>query len=210
MTFPFPYICPISAGGTASISFFNSSTSTTSSITAPASILAGDLLFILSRGTSASAPALVTPSGFTVIPNTNLTLFGSRTASFYKLATGTEGGTSLSVISATQMTSIMMVFRRSVAATTLTPSTWTGQFLSGTPSNQTVSGGTATLVVIGALYSSGGTLSMTDSPAFDATVVNGTVASVGYRLLNSGTTSDTISTTVTGSSYLASGYISMS
>lgn len=79
-----------------SLSYITRTTSTAAAITAPSSIIAGDLLVIVqyAGGNGVAPVANATPTGFTDIP-TSPAGTRSRLAICYKVAAGTEGGTSL-------------------------------------------------------------------------------------------------------------------
>jgi hypothetical protein len=175
------------------LSFFASATATSgATITAPASINAGDLIVLIDWGgmASGSPPTAVTPSGFTKdhdsvnsALNNDCRLIISR-----KIAAGTEGGTSITGMSAdSNIRKIMMVFRGSSAIATATPSSFFDSgFTNGDPSAQTVtaSGGTPPLVAIGATMcrdTANPTITMTPN---DGTVSAGTRLRAGYKIYN--------------------------
>lgn len=75
-------------GGLSRVSLFDSSTSTSGTITAPSGISAGDLIVLLdSAGSGSGTP----PTGFTQIDEQG-GFGGLDTIASYKIATGTEGG----------------------------------------------------------------------------------------------------------------------
>lgn len=171
-----------------------SATSVTNSITVP-TVAAGDLIVFANHSTSdpAPAPALVTPSGFTNLAN--VTTGGARASLFYKLAAGTESGSSLSGMNGDFYKYIALVtFRRSPAAATATPSSWNSQITDGNPTQQTVSssGGVVPLVVIGSYGSSGfavdpRTFTVGGSAAKDSELaVSGNALYLAWKIYNSG------------------------
>ena len=126
-------------------------TSTTSTITAPADIIAGDMLVLLDRAHGSSLPTDVTPTGWTTLNNQSN---GSTTRQnlSYKLAVGTEASSSITGMNgADNNWKIMQVYRPNVAATTLTAGGGVGTITNGDPAAQTItsSAGAAPLVVFG-------------------------------------------------------------
>jgi hypothetical protein len=113
------------------IAFVNSSVSTGSTIIIPSGVQAGDLLVITHCGSDndGSPPPNVTPSGFTLATTESQSAgskFSWRHSVHYKLAVGTEGGTSVNVIQGNDgylnpdQRSICMQFRRSPSAAGIT------------------------------------------------------------------------------------------
>lgn len=84
------------------LDFVDFTFSSAATIAHPASVLAGDLLFIVHCGSDedATAPAQVTPSGYTLLGTATDSSGGVslRLSVHYKVAAGTEGGTSVNVI----------------------------------------------------------------------------------------------------------------
>lgn len=193
------------------ISFFNSATSTASTITAPASINAGDLIVIADAGANAgTAVTLVTPTGFTALASFNPSGTSGMVVS-YKKAVGTEGGTSITGINATTNRKALAVFRDSPAASVITPSTVNSEGTTGDPvaQNVTASGGTAPLVVIGAYFSSGGVTGQSFTPASDGDISPNTGLHLSYKIYNSSPQNTTIDEGDGGTNGLASCYIQM-
>lgn len=170
-----------------------SATSLTNSITVP-TVAAGDLIVFANHATNdpAPAPALVTPSGFTNLAN--VTTGASRASLFYKLAAGTESGSSISGMNSDLYMSIALItFRRSPAAATATPSSWNSEITDGNPTQQTVSssGGIVPLVVIGSYGSVAAvdprTFTVGGSAAKDNELaVSGNALYLAWKIYNSG------------------------
>jgi hypothetical protein len=121
-----------------------SSTSTTSTITAPAGIIAGDLLVLMDSATSAlSTPTSVIPAGFTQITQSNGTGGGAgqRQILSYKLADGSEAGASITGMTGNFLRKVLATFRGNVPATAVTPAGAAAQTTSGNPSAQIVPSG---------------------------------------------------------------------
>jgi hypothetical protein len=130
-----------------------SATSTATTITAPSGIQAGDLIVMADCAGGVSTPTDVIPTGFTGI-ETNTTPITSRMRCSYKLADGSEGGTSITGMAATGFGSVakaIYVFRGDFPASSLTLADVETQGTSGNPTAQTVSasGGIAPLVILG-------------------------------------------------------------
>lgn len=155
----FPILFPAAAGFTGTISFFGSSTSTGSTITWPASVAAGDLaiLFDLAVNFPAPAPASVTPSGFSAIGSslTDTTSgAGSRLNCWSKVLVGGES-TLTGMNGSAENSKLLAVFRKTAGTWGSPASVNQAISNSGTPSSpQTVTVGSAPLLVIGAAMSS--------------------------------------------------------
>lgn len=101
------------------LSYLTSTTSTTSSITIPATSQVGDLalLFEFSRNTGASPVTVVTPSGWTLF--TQATAFavspGATVTAFYKILVSGDPGTSITAMSGTSGNNkIMAIYRGNI------------------------------------------------------------------------------------------------
>lgn len=188
-----PGWCPSAAFAAAQLTTLSeqaSATSTSSSVTGPASIAEGDLLVLLDRAQSSiSVPAKVIPSGFTEIADTNDGIYTRQVAS-YKIADGSEASASLTGMNgAVSNDKALYVFRGDVAITSVNVSTPNAEITSIDPAQQTVSasGGTAPLVVL-ACY---GTYFLyaisprTFSPAKDGEINSGTDLYLAYKIYNS-------------------------
>jgi hypothetical protein len=172
-----------------------SSTSTGGNITAPAGILAGDLLVILDRAWDIrfTPPASVTPSGFTLIGSslsgTNFNDgFNYKQNVSYKLANGSEASASIAGMSGGGGTlKAMLVFRGNTPATALTLGGSAGQITDNDPTLQTcaASGGVAPLVVFGCYGSSGVVNPRTFSTTKDGEVNPSTSLYLAWKIYNS-------------------------
>lgn len=140
------------------ITLFGSSTADSSStFDVPASVLAGDLIVVLDLSThnSGSAPTTVVPTDFTSIVNTLAPDGDQRQILSYKLAVGTEGGTTLTGMEDDGVTvracKCLYVFRRSPVAGSLTVAGVVSTSVNTNPAAQniTASSGVVPLVVIG-------------------------------------------------------------
>lgn len=169
----------------ANVVFVDSATSSTSTITAPADIQAGDLLVIASTASDddGSPPSLVTPAGFTLATDETAS-FGSK-ASFrltvhYKEAVGTEGGVAFNVMSSSDpyynpdQNALMGVWRRTPAATTITLQD-AENTSGGGVGTITASGGVTPLVAIAVgsqAVAAAGDPAVTMTPTRDGTIDN--------------------------------------
>jgi hypothetical protein len=138
---------------------------------------------------TSGTPASVTPTGFTLWksdPGTN----SARLSLSYKLAAGTESGSLTGMNGNLRNHKIMLVFRGTVAFTSLTASTAVSSGATDAdPAAQTfaASGGTAPLVVIGATcVQTGGVMpDFNMSPTQDGLYDNGVDnLKLGYKIYN--------------------------
>lgn len=141
-------------GGVANLSALTqplSATSVASTITAPTGIQAGDIIVLFDSAQNLSTiPATVVPTGFTSIINAPSSLSHREIISF-KLADGTEGGTTITGMNgATSNRKVIFVFRGDIAITTVTPANAGNVTTSGNPASTLVtsSAGIAPLVVL--------------------------------------------------------------
>lgn len=191
----FTFPITLFGGGITVISFFDSATSTASTITAPASINAGDAIILFDRPVSSGTPPSTVPTNFISIGdnvNTNL-----RSILSYKLALGTEGGTSITGANgSTSNQKVMLVFRGNTAASLITISSFVGQATTGNPTAQVVplTGQPAPLVVFG-IYSANGSISGANrvmTPTKDAEFDAVNSAWIAYTIYNSAPTDTTV------------------
>lgn len=190
MTFPFPTFMPSSSAALTTITQQSSSTAGGSgaTITAPASINAGDLIVLIDYAINATGlPTEVVPSGFTSI--SSVSSGKTRCILSYKKADGTEGSSSITGMSSNinVMYKVIVTFRGDVAATTITSNDPDGEATTGNPTAQTVtaSGGSSPLVVIGGYASNNNVNPRTMSPAKDGEVGSSTVAYIAWKIYNS-------------------------
>lgn len=184
-------------------------------ITAPADIIAGDLLMIAdSCGGLYSAPALVTPSGFT--NRSNVTTGSQRMAVFTKLATGSEASTVYTGMADPVFDSvakIFLVFRPNVALGSLTTGTWGGQATTADPTSQTVtiSAISTPVVAIGVYCALAAVDPRTMTAAKDAEVsaINAVATNlwVAWKIYNSSPSNVSVDMADEGSNFLSSGYL---
>lgn len=192
-------------------------TSTATTITAPAGIIAGDLLVLLDKGLNAlaTAPVTVIATGFTSISNITASLgaSGIRQILSYKLADGSEGGASLTGLSGNLRNKALYTFRQTPAAIVANVGSVNGEITAGNPVAQTVTSGSGALplVVIGG-YASGSAIDpRTFSPAKDGELERGTGMYLAYKIYNAEPADVTIDMDDEGAdNELQSCYISLS
>lgn len=198
-----------------SIALFASTSISSTAISLPASIAAGDLIVILNHARdSVGTPNLVTPSGFTNQVNFTGGQTGNngRFAVHTKLAVGTEGGTSATGMSGDTLTDLVVaVFRRTPAAAGLTISTPNTQATTADPSAQNVaaSGGEAPSVTLGCYGATGAISPRTMSPAKTAEANASTGTYLAWLIQNSAPSDVSVDMEDEGANLLASFYISM-
>ncbi len=181
-----------------SISLLGTSTSADSAtIDMPAGIAAGNYAWLVdfSQNTSTSAPALVTPSGFTnVLSQTSAATNGTRIAQSIKILDGTETTITGMGVGTRGALKLLLVFRATEGTT------WTRLNArcvvngAGTGvANQTVGAGTAPCFIVGCNFSKGGTIPSPQISTGDndiVTVTSGTTpanfATAAYRINNTG------------------------
>jgi len=169
-----------------SVSYLTSAGTNTSSVTIPATSRAGDVAVLFDEGRGASAPSLVTPSGWTNLVNT--TAGSARMAVFYKILASGEPNTSITGMDGSFGESkLLLVFRPNTPVTTVTPSTFLSEITSGNPASQSAaaSGQIAPVIVLGGAsdQDTGAPTFTTASPAFDGEVTQaGSGADYAFRM----------------------------
>lgn len=192
------------------------------SIVTPISVLAGDVLVWTNFGVGAEDSAI--PSGFTLLEETSLSDGPGptikRTLTAYKIATGAEGGTTLtgmSVASANNSAAFLLVFRGKNAFSSVSTGTWNGEVTNATPAQQTVSPpsvGIVLVLAVAAARSTSADISFsTQSPSFANTLsirdaTNLQAMTVGCTAYAASATTQTIAIGDNGNSNtLQSGYL---
>ncbi len=183
-----------------------SSVSTASTITTPASILAGDLIILIDHAVHSSAPTVVTPSGYTNIVNT---LSGNdRVLVSYKISDGSDSSVSLTGMNgATLNRKAVLVFRGDNAPVVVTGGTYEVTLSAPTNQVQNVAGFTTPVVVLALWGSTGSITTRGMSPAKDGEVnVASNLSYAGWKIYNASPSSTTVSQTDTGTNRLFSCY----
>jgi hypothetical protein len=174
----------------ATISQVASATSAATTVTGPASIIAGDLLVLLDMAFNATLPASTVPSGFTIIWDQNDTV-SQRTIMSYKIATGAEASASLTGMAGSALVNKQLyVFRGDSAIAAVSVLDVDSQFTSGNPTAQTITSGSgvAPLVVL-AGYSADTainprTFTVGGVAAKDGELAHGVLAYLAYKIYN--------------------------
>lgn len=142
-----------------------SATSTNSAnITAPVGIAAGDLIVMYDCATSDSGPASVVPTGFTQIYDSGISGSNGKAITSYKIAAGTEGGTTITgMVGAGALSSsakAIYVFRGDNPIAVITALDVDNTNTTGNPGAQTITSATGVvpLVVLGFYVVTGNTL----------------------------------------------------
>ena len=166
----------------------NATTSTLSTITAPATINAGDVLVLFDTALGSGLPTNVVPSGFTQI--VTYTSTEVRNTVSYKIAAGTEDGSTITGMNGDVANDkVMLRIVPSAAVATVTVGSLTSQITDADPTAQncTASAGVVPLVVCG-WYTADSNISgatRTFSPAQDAEVNSSVYSYVKYKIYNS-------------------------
>lgn len=171
------------------IGFFASAVATDGdpTVTAPAGILRGDLIVLLDRVSQTGLPTAVVPSGFTQIRSDN---DGSsvRMIPSYKIALGTEGGTSITGMAAGSFEDgkALAVFRGNVPISGVSIASSAGQITNGNPTSQnvTAASGVSPLIVIGGYASNAAVNPRTFTPAKDGEINPDTLLYLAYKIYN--------------------------
>jgi len=163
------------AAGTVSLAFKSSavSTLTAGTIVAPSGIVPDDIIVLYDNVSMASGfPTSLVPSGFTSILD-NTTSTNRRVICSYKIATGSEGGTTITGMSSNNTNAKIMLVFSTNGASSVNVKSVQYEGTDNDPAAQVISSGsgTAPLVAIGFNRNTSGTgISM--SPTEDGSVVN--------------------------------------
>lgn len=164
-----------------------SSSSSSSTIVIPGNIQAGDIIVLTDKAAGTTGiPTTVVPTGFTSIINSSGGT--ARLISSYKIADGTESGTTITGMNgASSNRKALVVLRPDAPATSVTAFSTAGQVTDGNPTLQTVTAGSGTpaLVVFG-VYGTDSTAiaPRTFSPAPDAEITPATNHYLAYKIYN--------------------------
>lgn len=164
-----------------------SSSSSSSTIVIPGNIQAGDIIVLTDKAAGTTGiPTTVVPTGFTSIINSSGGT--ARLISSYKIANGTESGTTITGMNgASSNRKALVVLRPDAPATSVTAFSTAGQVTDGNPTLQTVTAGSGTpaLVVFG-VYGTDSTAiaPRTFSPAPDAEITPATNHYLAYKIYN--------------------------
>jgi hypothetical protein len=180
------------------LNFVASATSSATSITLPAGIQAGDIIVLWDKAASLTAtPTTIIPTGFTSVGNIFNSVASSlgyftRSIMSYKIANGSEGGSSIAGMSADSFVhKIAMVFRPNFTPSAATPKSVGGEVTVNNPASQTVSAsfGTVPLIIFGFYGQTNNAISpRTFSPSEDGEISNsavpGSTCFAKYKIYN--------------------------
>lgn len=178
------------------MSFFNSANTTSSTITWPGSLQAGDVAFVFNMsGGIANVPAEVVPSGFTRFSTSTIASTARYTASS-KILTGSESGSLTLQNGNGSNRGVMIVLRGTQPITNLSFSTIGLEGTSGNPASQTVLSNTEAgpIIVLACATGLAVTTFVTETPNFAAvTSTANNHMKVGHTIYNTvGTTNHTV------------------
>lgn len=192
---PGMFPCIADAAGVATISFIASTTSTAATITAPATINAGDLLILFDNNDQlSSTPPSVVPTGFTqitVYTGDDGTVFYKGLIS-YKIANGTEDSSTITGLASlfSGVRKCLLQFRGNIAITSITPVSIDASFTEGDPASRVVpsASGVVPLIVFAEYFCNSSSISAatrTFSPAADGEVNSSNFQYIKYKIYNS-------------------------
>lgn len=184
-------------GSIQSISVAGTNSSSTSQITVPADVKAGDILVVFNRSGGPSTPSTVVPSGFTAISNAANSNY--RLILSYKLANGSEGGTTLNGMSALTTANLFIgVFRPNIPARVLTLGSVDAGLSAGSQTRTTNSGSSTPPLVVVAGWGANTTIGGGDwsmSPSADGSLTASSAA-FRWKIYNRGTTPSNVTATL--------------
>lgn len=213
-----PGLMPVIFSGIGTLSFFGSATSTAETVTAPANINAGDLLILSDYSyKDLGVPTEVIPTGFTKITGANNSGGDDnlRVTISYKIADGTEGGTSITGMLGDTDDKVLIVIRQNVAISSISTGDIDIEMTTGNPAQQVCAAGAgaAPLVVFAtyAAFNSISGFSRNFSPSADAEINSSNFHYTKYKLYNSSPANITIDIADSGNeTCLASFYLECS
>lgn len=170
------------AGSTLEVSFVTSATSTSHTITIPASATTGDLAVLLDWARSGGIPPIVTPSGFTSVGSDGLFEF-SLNVSYKILGPSDPGAVITGMNGSVNDRKTMLIFRGSKPLTAVTVGGGLNA-ATGSPGSISINAsgvGRPTVIVAGAFEDDGSeTVAFnTESPAVDG----GTISQLPYTIV---------------------------
>lgn len=195
----------LAAVSIATVEFVDSATSTSSTVTIPATAQAGDVcyLFDLGRGIG-SPPTSVVPAGFTSIYDDSETPMRSI-ASFKVLGGGDPGATITGMNGNQSNDKVVLVFRPSRAASVSNASIAT-EVTNSNPTSQVIAAGATPGIALAAFGASAAVDPRSFTPAADGEVNSGLRFYVKYRIFNSGPEAVTVDMDDEGTNALTSFY----
>lgn len=196
-----------------SISYIDSTTSSTNTITGSASILQGDFLLLWDCANGGSLPASTYPSGdgFSLASDFSDGVNNHRCIISYKIASGTEASGSFTGMDGSSAErKILAVFRGDVKFTSATFNDLSTAIGSSNPASQNCSAasGAAPLIVFGLYWSTGAVTTRSISPgSYTGELSSTTRQYMNYLIYNSSPASQDIDMGDDGINGLASFYV---
>lgn len=172
---------------------FSSATSTGSTITWPAALLAGDVAVLMDRALNNSGvPTAVIPSGFTSVVDD--TINEARQIVSRKICTGSESGALTGMNGSNKNEKILIIFRSSSPPSSSVVNSLNNEHTSGNPASQlcTSGSGTPPLIVVAAYGSQGSISSRGFSPAKDNEITSSPNVYLAYKIYDSAPSNVTI------------------
>lgn len=133
-----------------SVDYVTNSTSTSSTITVPATAQVGDIAILVDWGylSTTTAPTQVTPTGFTLInQHSQITSPASRIMASYKVLVSGDLGSTITGMSTTSMRKILMIYRPSMAYNSMTVTSVGFNTSASIPTSQNISPKTKETVI---------------------------------------------------------------
>ncbi len=196
-------------------------TSGTAATIACPTVIAGDLivLYNIVENGDGVTPTAVAPSGFTTARNDSVNPPGGRALCWYKIAAGTESGSTLTgmVSSADPLPTVNAIlvatFRGSRPIASVSLQSAAGQATQSNPSAQVVTSGSgvAPLIVIAAATGTANLTGFSFSPSSDGnTTTSGSISTLQWKIYNSSPVDVTVDFGDRGTNYLQTFYLACS
>lgn len=189
-----------------------SATSTAATVVCPA-VNAGDLIILFDRA-SGTSPAKVIPTDFTEIADATSPV--GRGVVSYKIATGSEGGTSLTGMDSTAESKCLLTFRADGAIASVAFSVWGTVVTTGNPvaQNVTASGASVPLIIFGAYAILTGTIdprifTVGGLAAKDGEITAASTHYLAWKIYTSSPQNAVIDMDDEGTNILLSGYVTV-
>lgn len=194
-----------------SVALFGSATSVVTGVTCPSSVQAGDLIVFYdsAENVASPAPSSANPSGFTNLFTHTNSANTCRINLSYKVATGSEGGTTIDGMNGNDLNRHMIyVFRPTdVPTPSWAPFSLDSEMPDTAPAGQTItsSGGNEPLVVIAVYRSTGSVTTRSFTPAKDGEINANANMYMAYKIYNAAPADVSISMSDFGNGNLLSG-----
>lgn len=174
------------------LSYVTYATTTSQTITIPASSQVGDIAVYVNRSMGiVTTPSTVVPSGWTSVSNVTATY--TRSIIAYKILVTGNPGSSITVMNDTYDSTVMFIFRPTTTITSLSYASLNGQGVDTDPTAQTVTAQSTPYIVVGACGSTA-TCTFNSSWPTATQIINSTSCYVrlGYYIFNSNSSDVTV------------------